>query len=473
MKVINRIYIDGAFVEPHGSERRDLVNPATEAVIGQVVLGDREDARRAIEAAKRALPAFALTTKEERIALLQRLHDAVLRRADELRDATIQEYGGPVSRSSWVSAFSASTFLDAAKTLQGFEFTRIEGTSTVLLEPVGVSVLITPWNSNTGSICSKLAMALAAGCTTVIKPSELSAIQTQILTEAFHEARAPRGVINILNGRGDDVGAELCTHPDVARISFTGSNGTGAAIARLAVGTMKRVSLGLGGKSPSVVLEDADFKRAIASAIDAAFQNSGQACIAASRLLVPAGRLEEVKTLIRQRLAEIRVGDPVDPAIQIGPMASRAQFERVQSYIQAGIDSGAEILVGGPGKPDGLDVGYYVRPTVFTGVSNDMKIAQEEIFGPVLSVIAYEDEEQAIALANDTIYGLHAYVFSSDEQRARSVASRMKAGRVAINGFKHDPLAPFGGYKQSGIGREYGVAGLESFLETKAVMLVG
>jgi aldehyde dehydrogenase (NAD+) len=473
MQIINRLYIDGAFVEPHGTERRDLLNPATEAVIGQVVLGDREDARRAIDAARRALPAFASTTKEDRIALLHRLHDAVLRRADELRDATIQEYGGPVTRSSWVSAFSASTFLDAATTLQGFEFARIEGTSTVLLEPVGVSVLITPWNSSTGSICSKLAMALAAGCTTVIKPSELSAIQTQILAEAFHEARAPRGAINIVNGRGDDVGAELCTHPDVARISFTGSNGTGAAIARLAVGTMKRVSLGLGGKSPSVVLEDADFERAIPSAVDAAFQNSGQACIAASRLLVPARRLEEVKTLIRQRLAEIRVGDPVDPAIQIGPLASRAQFERVQSYIQAGIESGAEILVGGPGKPDGLDVGYYVRPTVFTGVSNDMKIAREEIFGPVLSVIAYADEEQAIALANDTIFGLHAYVFSSDEQHARRVASRLKAGRVAINGFRHDPLAPFGGYKQSGIGREYGVAGLESFLETKAVMVVG
>jgi len=473
MKDIDRIYLDGAFVAPHGRERLERVNPTTEAVIGRVTLGDREDARRAVAAAKAALPAYALTSRSDRMALLRRLHTAVLRRADDLRDATILEYGGPVARSSWVSAYAASAFLDAAKTLETFQFERVEGQSTVLREPVGVSVLITPWNSNAGSISSKLAMALAAGCTVVIKPSEFSALQTQILVEAFHEAHAPAGVINVINGRGHDVGDELCTHPDVARISFTGSNGTGTAIARLAVGTMKRVSLGLGGKSPTLVLDDADLAHAIPLAVNAAFQNSGQACIAGTRLLVPAGRLEEVAARVARQVAQMRVGVPADPATVIGPMASKAQFERVQACIQAGLDEGATLLTGGLGRPAGLPQGWFVQPTVFTGVRNDMKIAREEIFGPVLSVITYRTEEEAIQLANDSVYGLHAYVFSADEARARRVAGRLQAGRVAINGFTHDPMAPFGGYKQSGIGREYGVAGLESFLEIKAVRVGG
>lgn len=469
---VDHIYIDGEFVVPHGTERRAIVNPATEAVIGQAVLGDQEDARRAVAAATHALPSFGRTTRSERLSWLHRLHDAVLRRRNDLCDATVQEYGGPIARSAWVSSFAASTFLDAAETLERFAFERIEGESTVLLEPVGVSVLITPWNSNAGAICSKVAMALAAGCTVVVKPSELSAIQTQIVVEAMHEAGLPPGVVNVVNGRGDVLGAALCTHPDVARISFTGSGSTGIAIARMAADTMKRVSLGLGGKSPSVVLDDADFERAIPSAVDAAFQNSGQACIAASRLLVPAWRLEEAKALIARRVDRLQVGDPADPATAIGPMATRGQFDRVQACIRAGIDEGATLFIGGPGRPEGLDKGFFVRPTVFVDVDNRMKIAQEEIFGPVLCVIAYQNEEQAIELANDTVFGLHAYVYSADPRRARRVAGRIKAGRVAINGFKHDPLAPFGGYKQSGIGREYGAEGLASFLETKAVMTV-
>ncbi len=472
MKDITQIYVDGRFVAPHGTERRGLIDPTTEAVIGHVVLADREDALLAVAAAKRAQADFAQTTKADRIALLHRLHDAVLRRSDELRDATITEYGGPITRSSWVSAFAASTFLDAAGTLEKFAFERTEGESTVLLEPVGVSVLITPWNSNAGSICSKVAMALAAGCTVVVKPSELSAIQTQIVAEAFHDANVPPGVINVLNGRGDDAGAALCTHPDVARISFTGSGATGIAIARMAIPTMKRVSLGLGGKSPAVVLEDADFAVAIPSAVDAAFQNSGQACIAATRMLVPASRMAEVEALIARRVGQLRVGDPADPATTTGPMVSQAQFDRIQGYIRTGLSEGARLLVGGLGRPEGLGRGFFVRPTVFVDVRNEMRIAQEEIFGPVLCVIGYDDEEQAVAIANDTVFGLHAYVYSADPLRGRRIASRLNAGRVAINGFKHDPLAPFGGYKQSGIGREYGVAGLESFLEIKAVMMV-
>jgi len=470
MPTIDHIYIDGAFVKPHGHERLELINPSTEKTIGYVVLADKEDALRAVAAAKNALPCFSQTTKAERIAMLKRLHAAVLAKKDALRDATIEEYGGPVSRSTWVSQFAAQSFLDAATVLEGYEFERTAGTSTVVMEPVGVSLLITPWNSNAGSICSKLAMAIAAGCTTVIKPSELSAIQTQIVTEALHEAGLPPGVINVLSGRGEIVGAALSSHPDVTRISFTGSGGTGKLIARAALETMKRVTLGLGGKSPTLILDDADFSTAVPAAITAAFQNSGQACIAGSRLLVPEARLAEVTLQVKAIVAQLRVGDPADPATVIGPMANRAHFDRVQSYISRGIEEGATVVVGGPGRPDGLERGFFVRPTVFAGVSNRMTIAQEEIFGPVLSIIGYASEDEAIAIANDSVFGLHAYVFSSNSARAQAVARRLQAGRVAINGMQHDPLAPFGGFKQSGTGREFGLLGLESFLEAKAIM---
>ena len=310
MRNIDHIYIDGAFVKPHGTERFPLVNPTTEEVIGHVVLADKEDTQRAIAAAKSALPAFSRTSRAQRIAMLERLHAAVISRAEELRDATIEEYGGPMSRAEWVSQYAAKAFLDAARTLATYEFERREGSATVVMEPVGVSVLVTPWNSNAGSICSKLAMAIAAGCTTVIKPSEMSAIQTQIVAEAFHAADLPAGVINILNGRGDVVGTELSTNPDVARISFTGSTGTGKIIARQALDTMKRVSLALGGKSPTILLDDADFEKAVPAALNIAFQNNGQACIAGSRLLVPRNHLAQVVELAKAAVAGMKVGDP-------------------------------------------------------------------------------------------------------------------------------------------------------------------
>ena len=471
MRNIEQIYIDGAFVRPHGAERFPLVNPTTEEVIGHVVLADIEDTRRAIAAAKAALPAFSRTSKTQRVAMLERLHAAVIARAEALRDATIAEYGGPASRASWVSQYAAQAFLDAARTLESYEFERRAGSSIVVMEPVGVSVLITPWNSNAGSICSKLAMAIAAGCTTVIKPSEMSAIQTQIVAEAFHEADLPAGIVNIINGRGDVVGTELSTNPDVARISFTGSTGTGKIIARQALDTMKRVSLALGGKSPTILLEDADFEKAVPAALNIAFQNNGQACIAGSRLLVPHKRLAQVVELVKAAVAAMKVGDPADPATTIGPLANRSQFERVQAYISRGLEQGATLVAGGEGRPKGLDRGYFVKPTVFANVSNAMTIAQEEIFGPVLSVITYRDEDEAVAIANDSAFGLHAYVFSSDMQHAQSIARRLEAGRVAINGMQHDALAPFGGYKQSGVGREFGLFGLESFLEAKTVMV--
>ncbi|WP_077034330.1 aldehyde dehydrogenase family protein [Pelomonas sp. KK5] len=470
MYSIDRAYVDGRFVRPHGQERMELVSPTTGDAIGEVVLGDETDAVQAVLAATAAAPAFAATGRAERLDLLERLHASVMARSAELRDATIEEYGGPLARSTWVSRVAAQTFLDAAATLRDYEFERIAGRSRLVMEPVGVSTLITPWNSAAGSICGKLAMALAAGCTTIIKPSELSALQSDIVARAIHDAGLPPGVVNMVHGRGSVLGGVLCTHPGVARISFTGSTATGKAIAAMANESVKRVSLGLGGKSPTLLLDDADLDTAIPGAIVAAFQNSGQACIAGTRLLVPQALLAEVLARVRSAVGQMAVGDPADPRTQIGPMVSAGHFERVQRYIRRGVEEGATLLVGGPGRPDGLARGFFVRPTVFADVRNDMEIAREEIFGPVLCILAYRSEDEAVQIANDTPYGLHGYVFSSDPARADAIARRLQVGRVAINGMQHDPLAPFGGFKQSGVGREYGVQGLESFLETKIIM---
>jgi aldehyde dehydrogenase (NAD+) len=470
MRIIDTIYIDGAFVTPHGTEVQDLFNPATGQVIGRVTLGDAEDARRAIAAAKRAFPAFSRSSKAERLVLLHRLHDVVKARADALVAATVEEYGGPVKQVSWRTALTADSFLHAARVLQDYEFTKQVGTAEVVMEPLGVVGIITPWNANTGFICGKLATAIAAGCTAVIKPSEMSAIQTQVLLECLDEAGVPPGVFNIVNGRGDVVGAELSIHPDIAKISFTGSTAVGKAILRAGAETLKRVTLELGGKSPTVILDDADFAQAVPLAIGTGFTNSGQACIAGTRILVPETRMAEFCALAKAAVAANKVGDPRDPDTAIGPMVSARQWERVQRYIRIGQEEGAELLAGGEGRPEGLEGGWFVRPTLFGGVTNDMTIAREEIFGPVLSILSYRTEDEAIAIANDTTYGLQAYVLSSDPQRARAVAAQLQAGRVLINGAQHEPLAPFGGFKQSGIGREYGVYGLEAHLEPKAVL---
>jgi len=470
MHDITRLYIDGAFVAPHGHERFDLFNPATEERIGQVTLGDADDVRRAIAAAKRALPGLSGSPKAERVAMLRRLHQAVLARVDDIRDATILEYGGPVSRAQWGAQYAADAFLLAAQTLEGYPLERRIGRAEVVMEAVGVVGLITPWNANAGFICTKLATAIAAGCTAVIKPSEMSAIQTQVVAEALHAAGLPPGVFNIVNGRGDVVGAELATHPDIAKISFTGSTAVGKGILRAGVETMKRVTLELGGKSPTVVLDDADIGDAVKLAVAAGFINSGQACIAGTRILVPRARMAAYAQRIGDAVAQLRVGDPADPSTAIGPMVSRRQFDRVQRYIGLGIAEGARLVVGGEGRPDGLSRGWFIRPTVFADVRNDMTIARDEIFGPVLSLIGYRDEEDAIAIANDTVYGLQAYVSSTNPARARAVAARLQAGRVQINGLHHEPLAPFGGFKQSGLGREFGEFGLEAFLEAKSVL---
>ncbi|NWD74285.1 aldehyde dehydrogenase family protein [Pseudomonas gingeri] len=470
MQRIDHIYINGAFVTPHGQELFDLFNPATGQVIGQVRLADEQDAHAAIAAAKAAFPAFSRTTKAERLAMLQRMHAAIVAREDQLNDALIEEYGAPASRSSWMAQHAASVFLEATKVLENYDFKRRAGTAEVIMQPLGVAGLITPWNNDAGFICGKLAAALAAGCTTVIKPSEMSAIQTRIVTEALHAADLPPGLFNIVTGRGETVGATISSHPDIAKISFTGSTLVGKSILRSAAETLKRVTLELGGKSPVVILDDADLSQAIPLALQAGFMNSGQACIAGTRILVPEARLHEVEAAVLQAIDAVKVGNPLDPQTSVGPMVSEKQWQRVQRYIRIGIDDGARLLVGGEGLPQGVDQGWFVRPTVFSGVTNEMTIAREEIFGPVLSIITYRDQEDAIRIANDTPYGLQAYVMSSDAERARQVADRLEAGRVLINTLAHEPAAPFGGFKQSGIGREYGAFGLEAFLEPKSIL---
>jgi len=470
MRTIDHIYINGQFVTPHGSEMFDLINPTTGQLAGQVRLGDAEDARRAIAAAKAAFPAFSRSSKAERGAILERLHRAVLKRAGEATIAQVEEYGGPINTSAGRAEYTAQMFLDVKKVMDAHAFEKTVGAARVKLEPVGVVGLITPWNSSAWFVANKVATAIAAGCTVVVKPSELSALQNHILAEAIHEAQLPPGVVNIVNGRGDVVGAELSTHPDITKISFTGSTAVGKTIARLGVDTMKRVTLELGGKSANVILDDADFARAIPNAIAACYMNNGQACIAGSRLLVPEHRLEEVKALAKATAEAMVVGDPHDPRVALGPIVTQKQFERVQHYIAKGLEEGAELVTGGLGKPAGLEAGYFVKPTVFAGVTPQMTIAREEIFGPVLSILTYRTEEEAVAIANDTPYGLQAYVSSTDLQRASRVADQLVAGRVHINGIHNDLTAPFGGFKQSGIGREFGPYGLEAYLEPKAIL---
>jgi aldehyde dehydrogenase (NAD+) len=350
------------------------------------------------------------------------------------------------------------------------ELTRGWGKTTVTLEPVGVAGLITAWNANSLFICLKLASAVAAGCTVVIKPSEMSSLQTRVTVEALHEADLPKGLLNVVTGRGNVVGAELTRNPDVDKISFTGSVAVGESIMRDGAATMKRVTLELGGKSPTILLDDAALDRAVPSALVMAFLNSGQACAAGTRLLVPTSRLEEVKRSIRNEMSVFSVGDPADPKTAIGPMVSQKQYERVQSYIRKGIEEGAEVLVGGEGRPEGFEAGFFVKPTVFVNVKNGMTIAQEEIFGPVLSVIPYDSEEEAIQIANDSKYGLHSAVLGTDLERARRVASQIRAGRVVINNMTDDPQAPWGGFKYSGVGREYGRYGIQAFVETRAIL---
>jgi aldehyde dehydrogenase (NAD+) len=417
MKTITTHYIDGAFVESHGREVMDSINPSNGEVIARAMLADEVDTRHAITAAKGAFASFGRATKEERIEILRRLHKAVSARTDDLTKVMVEEYGGVVQFAAPIVQAGAGVFLSTEKALHELPLTRSWGKTTVTMEPVGVAGLISPWNADAFFLCMKLASAVAAGCTVVMKPSELSALQTRVWLECVHEAKLPKGLCNVVSGRGDVVGAELVRNPDVAKISFTGSAAVGRSIMRDGAATMKRVTLELGGKSPNILLDDADLKKAIPDALVIGFLNSGQACVAGTRLLTPKNRFAEVKRAIVDTMAAFPVGNPADPKTAIGPMVNRTQYQRVQSYIRKGIEEGAEVLIGGEGHPPGLDSGYFVKPTVFVNVKNDMTIAREEIFGPVLSVITYEDEEDAIRIANDTEYGLHAYVSGTDSPR--------------------------------------------------------
>jgi aldehyde dehydrogenase (NAD+) len=470
VKTIRTHYIDGAFVESHGREVMDVIKPTNGKVIGRVTLGDEEDTRHAIAAAKHAFASFSRTAKEERLRYLRQLHEAVSARIDDLTAIMVEEYGGVVRFARLIVESGVTAFAAAEKGLQELPLRQSWGKTTVTLEAVGVAGLITAWNANALFICLKLASAVAAGCTVVLKPSEMSSLQTRVMVEALNAAELPKGVFNVVTGLGTVVGAELVRNPDVAKISFTGSVAVGEAIMRDGAATMKRVTLELGGKSPTIVLDDAALDKAIPSALILAFLNSGQACAAGTRLLAPKSRLDEVKRAIQEGMRAYTVGDPADPNIMVGPMVSQKQYERVESYIRKGIEEGAEVLVGGEGRPKGLEAGYFVKPTVFVNVKNDMTIAQEEIFGPVLSVIAYDSEDEAIRIANDSKYGLHSAVMGTDLDRARRVASQLRAGRVVINNMTDDPQAPWGGFKYSGVGREYGKYGIEAFLEPKAIL---
>lgn len=470
MEQVEHIYINGRFTLPQGEERLTLHNPCTGEAVTQVRLASTADLEDAVAAAVSAFPAMARTDLDQRAAYLLALQQAVAARKEELVAVTVDEYGGPVSGVRARFDFALNSFTHAIQVMGEYPFERSVGAAVVQDIPLGVVGIITPWNSSHGFICNKLAMAIASGSTAVIKPSELSARQTQLLLECFRQAGLPDGVFNVINGRGAEVGAAMVRHPDIAKISFTGSSAVGKQIVREGADTMKRVTLELGGKSANILLPDVDLSSAIPLALQIAFNNSGQACLAGTRLLVPRQRLAEVEREVLTALPRVAVGHPWDEQVYIGPMVNESQYQRVQAYIHKGMAEGARLLAGGAGRPEGMAQGYFVRPTIFTEVSNQMSIAREEIFGPVLCIIAYDSVEEAIRIANDSPYGLHAYVSSADEQHARDVAVQLQAGRVCINGWRHEPMAPFGGFRQSGLGREFGIEGLRAYLEPRVLL---
>jgi len=472
MEIVNQSFINGKLVKSIGTATQELFNPSTGEAIGTVLLADPEDANRAVRAAKEAFTSYSRTSIKERGEILQRLHHAIEKREDELVQTAILEYGSPISATIGRTRAASGAFLAAKKTMEHYDFERKTGNGAVIMTPLGIAAAITPFNANYSHICGKIAPALAAGCTTVVKPSELSALETLILCECFQEANVPEGVINVINGTGEVVGTALCTHPDVSMVSFTGSSRVCKIVMKLAADAMKRVMLELGGKSPNIILEDADLEKAIPMALMIAFSNSGQACHAGTRLIVPEKILQPIKNILKKTVSSFKLGDLQNKDTYIGPMVSRVQYDTVQRYIKSGIDEGAELLIGGLGHPDGLG-GFYARPTVFVNVTPKMKIAKEEIFGPVLSVLTYRSEDEAIAIANETVYGLAAFISSADVQKAQSLARRIDAGMVLINntiaGVSGNEPLPLGGMKQSGIGRASGVWGLEEYLEPKTV----
>jgi aldehyde dehydrogenase (NAD+) len=465
-----QFYIDGKWVDPVEPRTLDVINPATAEVYGRISLGSAADVDIAVTAAKRAFETFSETSREERMALLQSILDIFTKRSDDVAEAIMDEMGAPWTLAKNAQAASGPQHIKAAlKALKDFKFEEQIGTTLIVKEPIGVCGLITPWNWPINQIAVKVAPALAAGCTMVLKPSEIAPFDAIIFAEILAEAGVPAGVFNLINGDGPGVGTALSGHPDIAMVSFTGSTRAGVLVAQNAAPTVKRVAQELGGKSANILLNDADFDKAVASGAGDMFENTGQSCDAPSRMLVPRERMEEAATIAARVAAEIKVGNPREEGVAVGPVVSELQWNKIQSLIQKGIDEGATLAAGGTGRPEGLEKGYYVKPTVFANVNNDMTIAREEIFGPVLSIIPYDDEDDAVRIANDTPYGLSGYVSSSDLASARRVASKMRTGMVHINGAWLDSAAPFGGYKQSGNGREWGAHGMDEFLEVKSV----
>lgn len=472
MRNYQQFYIDGQWVAPRNLRTLEVMNPAIDEVAGTIALGGEEDVNAAVAAAKRAFVGYSQATREERIELLQRIAAVYETRLGDMAQAISEEMGAPLETlAKPLQATSGLMHLmTAVEALKQLDFEEDLGTSRVFKEPVGVCGLITPWNWPANQIACKVAPALAAGCTMVLKPSEVAPFSAHIFAEILHEAGVPAGVFNLIDGDGPSVGAALSSHPDVDMVSFTGSTRAGAQVSKAAADTVKRVALELGGKSANILLDDADYEQAVTHGVITMMGNTGQSCNAPSRMLVPESRLAEVEAIAQTVVSHIVVGDPQARETSMGPLASRVHFDKVQTLIRKGIDEGAHLVCGGPGRPEGLDKGCYTQPTIFSRVSNEMTIAQEEIFGPVLCILPYKDEEEAVRIANDSIYGLSGYVSAGTLERARAVAGRLRTGNVHLNGAGVDPAAPFGGYKQSGLGREWGEHGIGEFLEVKAMM---
>ncbi|MBU9651194.1 aldehyde dehydrogenase family protein [Burkholderia multivorans] len=469
MKKLDRFYIDGKWTVPVGTERFELVNPATEETYGYVTLGTAEDVDAAVVAARRAFVSFSQSKKEWRMDLLGSIVESLLKREADLMDAVIEEMGAPSSLKGQTGT-AVQAFRQAVVTLRDYSFENMMGDNVIRREPIGVCGLISAWNWPLQLMCQKLASAFAAGCTVVAKPSEFTPLSAVVLAETLDAAGVPSGVFNLVNGNGPIVGEAISRHAGIDMVSFTGSTRAGVMVAQAAAGTVKRVCQELGGKSANIILPDADLAAAARFNVSRGFSNTGQSCHSPTRMLVSEAQADKLIALIKEQVQAVKVGDPKNPETTMGPVVNRAQFERVQHFIERGIEEGATLVTGGLGRPEGIDKGFFIRPTIFSDVRRDMTIAQEEIFGPVLSVITYRDIDDAVDIANGTRYGLGGYIFSSNPEQARRVAERMLAGRIFLNGAPSNNVAPMGGYKQSGNGREMGVFGLEEYLEVKAMI---
>jgi aldehyde dehydrogenase (NAD+) len=470
MKECRQFYIDGKWVDPTHEHNFEIINPATEEPIATISLGTAVDVNKSVAAASRAFESYAESTVDERLAILRRIIEVYKAKSEEMAQTISQEMGAPIALSRAAQAPAGlGHLLEIVKVLGQFKFEDLKGSTLMRKEPIGVCGLITPWNWPMNQIVAKVAPALAAGCTVVLKPSEIAPLSAYLFTQILDEAGLPPGVFNLVNGDGPTVGAAISSHPDVAMVSFTGSTRAGVAVALAAAATVKRVTQELGGKSAHIILEDADLEGAVKEGVQSCFRNTGQSCNAPTRMLVPRSKMAQAVVTARLAGETTKVGDPFAGDTGIGPLASKAQFEKVQRLINQGIAEGAKLVTGGPGRPPGINKGYFVKPTVFADVASDMAIAREEIFGPVLCMIPYEGEDDAVRIANDTLYGLSGFVTSGDVEHARRVAKRIRSGNVHINNARVDFAGCFGGYKQSGNGREWGEAGLEEFLELKAI----